>query len=136
MIKRDRSKYGNHKFTDSKGFKWDSEKEYYRWVMLEQAQKQGKITDLQRQVKFELLPPITEEVVIQLRTKTKTKSKTLQQPVIYIADFVYTKDGQTIVEDVKGSPRLLTKEYLLKKKMMRALKGVVIKEVYSATDAI
>ena len=131
-----RSKYGNRTFTDQRGFRWDSEKEYYRWVMLRQAEKQGLITSLQRQVVFTLLPAITEEQTVQLKTKTKTVTKTVQQPVTYRADFVYIKDGQQIVEDVKGSPRMLTPEYLLKKKMMRALLGIKIKEVYEPTDKI
>lgn len=131
-----RSKYGNRTFVDQRGFRWDSEKEYYRYVMLRQAEKQGLITSLQRQVVFTLLPAITEEQTVQLKTKTKTVTKTVQQPVTYRADFVYMKDGQQIVEDVKGSPRMLTKEYLLKKKMMRALLGIAIKEVYEPTDEI
>lgn len=131
-----RNKYGNRNFTDQQGNRWDSEKEYYRWVMLRQAEKQGKIQDLQRQVVFTLLPAVTEEQTVQLKTKTKTVTKTLQQPVTYRADFVYTKDGQQVIEDVKGSPRMLTPEYLLKKKMMRALLGIIIKEVYHEKDEI
>lgn len=131
-----RSKYGNRTFVDQRGFRWDSEKEYYRYVMLRQAEKQGLITSLQRQVVFTLLPAVTEEQTVQLKTKTKTVTKTVQQPVTYRADFVYTKDGQQIVEDVKGSPRMLTKEYLIKKKFMRGLFGIKIKEVYEPTDKI
>lgn len=131
-----RSKYGNRAFVDQGGIRWDSEKEFYRYVILRHAEAQGLITSLQRQVVFTLLPAITEEETVQLKTKTKTVTKTVQQPVTYRADFVYIKDGQQIVEDVKGSPRMLTPEYLLKKKMMRALLGIIIKEVYNATDKI
>lgn len=131
-----RNKYGNRNFTDQQGNRWDSEKEYYRWVMLRQAEKQGRIQDLQRQVVFTLLPALAEEQTVQLKTKTKTVTRTVQQPVTYRADFVYTKDGLQVVEDVKGSPRMLTPEYLLKKKMMRSLLGILIKEVYNATDEI
>lgn len=104
--------------------------------MLRHAEGEGRIQGLQRQVVFTLLPAVTEEQTVQLKTKTKTVTKTVQQPVTYRADFVYMKDGQQIVEDVKGSPRMLTPEYLLKKKMMRALLGIIIKEVYHATDPI
>lgn len=131
-----RNKYGNRTFVDQGGIRWDSEKEYYRWVMLRQAEKQGLITSLQRQVVFTLLPAVTEEQTVQLKTKTKTVTKTAQHPVTYRADFVYTKDGQQIVEDVKGSPRMLTKEYLIKKKFMRGLFGIKIKEVYHENDVI
>lgn len=131
-----RSKYGNRAFVDHRGIRWDSEKEFYRYVILRHAEAQGLITSLQRQVVFTLLPAITEEETVQLKTKTKTVTKTVQQPVTYRADFAYIKDGQQIVEDVKGSPRMLTPEYILKKKMMRALLGIIIKEVYNATDKI
>lgn len=130
------SKYGNHKFRDSQGHKWDSEKEYYRWIVLRQAEKQGKIADLQRQVTYELLPAITEVDVIQLKTKIKTKTRTVQKAVLYVADFVYTKNGVTVVEDVKGSVQTRTKEYLLKKKMMRSLRGIEVREVYEASERI
>lgn len=131
-----RNKYGNRNFTDQQGNRWDSEKEYYRWVTLRKAEKQGRIQDLQRQVVFTLLPAVTEEQTVQLKTKTKTVTKTVQQPVTYRADFVYLKDGQQVVEDVKGSPRMLTQEYLIKKKFMRGLLGIKIKEVYEPTDKI
>ena len=131
-----RNKYGNRTFVDQGGIRWDSEKEFYRYVMLRKAEADGRIQGLQRQVVYTLLPAITEEHTVQLKTKTKTVIKTVQQPVTYRADFVYTKDGQQIVEDVKGSPRMLTPEYLLKKKMMRALLGITIREIYHATDEI
>lgn len=131
-----RNKYGNRNFTDQQGNRWDSEKEYYRYVELRKAEADGRIQGLQRQVVFTLLPAVTEEQTVQLKTKTKTVTKTVQQPVTYRADFVYTKDGQRVIEDVKGSPRMLTPEYLLKKKMMRALLGITIREIYHATDEI
>ena len=76
------------------------------------------IHNLRLQVKYELLPAIYEEKEVQLKTKTKLVKKCIQQATNYIADFVYEKDGETFVIDVKG---IRTKEYLLKKKMMLAL---------------
>lgn len=131
-----RNKYGNRNFVDQQGIRWDSEKEYYRYVALRAAEADGRIQGLQRQVVFTLLSAVTEEQTVQLKTKTKTVTKTAQHPVTYRADFVYTKDGQQIVEDVKGSPRMLTKEYLIKKKFMRGLFGIKIKEVYHENDVI
>ena len=43
----------------------------------------------------------------------------------YFADFTYVKDGEFIVEDAKGKA---TKEYILKRKMMKAIHGVTILE--------
>lgn len=36
--------------------KYDSTKEYYRWLELQELERQGKISDLKRQVKFVLTP--------------------------------------------------------------------------------
>lgn len=51
------SKYGNRKITDpATGFVFDSKAEFIRWCELRIMERAGKITDLQRQVKYELIP--------------------------------------------------------------------------------
>ena len=82
------SKYKNKKVV-YKDMKFDSKKEYLRYLVLEDMQRKGEINGLQTQVPFVLVPPF------QLNGK---KYKGIK----YIADFVYKKDEQTIVEDVKG----------------------------------
>lgn len=129
------SKYKNKTF-EADNYKWDSKREYNRWLYLKDAESKGLITDLQRQVTFELLPAVTEEYVEHLKTKDKIKTRVLQRAVSYTCDFAYYKNGEYIVSDVKISPRLLPKEYILKKKMLFALKGIRITEVYNATDPI
>lgn len=84
------------------------------------------ISNLRLQVPFELIPAIYEDVTIQLKTKVKVKKKLVQRATTYVADFVYETMGKTIVEDTKG---FRTKEYELKKKMMRAFLGIEIKEI-------
>ena len=44
----------------------------------------------------------------------------------YIADFRYVRAGVTVVEDVKG---IRTREYELKKRLMRAVHGIEVEEV-------
>jgi hypothetical protein len=39
---------------------------------------------------------------------------------------VYLKDGQRVVEDTKG---MRTTDYIIKRKLMRYLKGIAIKEI-------
>ena len=102
------SKYGNIKTTTSDGITHDSIREANRWCELKLLERAGKITDLQRQVKFELLPKQDGE-----------------RAVYYIADFVYTEDGKQVVEDAKG---FRTKEYKLKKRMLLYFKGIKIRE--------
>ena len=48
-------KYHNKK-TTYKGMTFDSKKELNRYIELTQLEKRGKISDLQRQVKFVLIP--------------------------------------------------------------------------------
>jgi len=43
----------------------------------------------------------------------------------YVADFVYFENGEKVVEDVKG---FITPSYRLKKKLMKAIHGIIIKE--------
>ena len=118
-------KYHN-KRVEYQGKVFDSLKERRRYCELLLLQKQGIISDLRLQVPYELIPAIYEDVEKQLKTKVKVVSRCVQRAVTYVADFVYIQDGKTIVEDTKG---FRTKEYELKKKMMRALLGITIKEI-------
>lgn len=121
-----KSKYHNKK-VEYDGITFDSKKEKNRYVALKLLQQSGEISDLRLQVPFELIPAIYEDEIVRLKTKTKVVKKCVQKSVKYVADFVY-KDhhGYEIVEDSKG---LRTKEYVLKKKMMRAFFGIEIKDV-------
>ena len=125
MALRQYQKYKN-KRVEFDGLIFDSLKEKRRYCELQILQKQGIISDLRLQVPYELLPAIYEDITIQLKTKTKTKRKLVQRATTYVADFVYTRDGKEMVEDVKG---FRTKEYELKKKMMRSLLGIEIQEL-------
>jgi transcriptional antiterminator len=121
-----RSKYGNKKAKHD-GMIFDSRRERNRYIILSALQRAGEISDLRMQVTYELLPAIYEMEEKQLKTKVKMVQRCAQRAVHYIADFVYKdKEGNEVVEDTKG---MRTKEYLLKKKMMRALLGIQIKEV-------
>ncbi|VVE29414.1 hypothetical protein PEP31012_03589 [Pandoraea eparura] len=67
---------------------------------------------VRRQVRFEIAPP----VVIQGRKRPAR---------YYVADFVYQRSSEEVIEDVKGH---LTAEYRLKRHLMAA-KGLTITEV-------
>lgn len=110
------------------GISFDSKKEAKYWLVLKQRLDEGSISDLQLQVKYELVPAVYEDSVVHLKTKDKVIRKQVQRAIYYVADFVYVDNltGKTEVVDVKG---FRTKEYCLKKKMMRAFKGITIKEV-------
>lgn len=102
------NKYLNKKSVNN-GITFDSKKELERWKTLQILVSKNLIHSLQRQVTFFLLPK-----------NDKFNS------VRYIADFVYYKNGQKIIEDVKGYK---TKEYILKKKMMYHFHKILIQEI-------
>lgn len=122
-----RNKYGNKKVViDDITFASRKEAKYY--LYLKQRETDGEISDLRLQVPYELVPAIWAEEVKQLKTKTKIVRKCIQKAVHYVADFVYTDraTGEEVVVDTKG---FRTKEYILKRKMMLAFKGISITEV-------
>ena len=117
---------------------YDSKRERDRHIFLLNAEREGTISDIRRQVTFHLLPTQYETVEKQLKTKTKQVKVCVERAVDYIADFTYMKDGKLVVEDVKAaaSSRVLDKTYVLKRKMMLYFHGIKIKEVYKPTDKI
>lgn len=134
MIKKS-PKYGNKK-VEHQGQLFDSKREMQRYVVLKEAEGKGLISDLRTQVTFELIPAITEEYVEHLKTKDKIKTRVLQRAVTYKADFVYIKDGEEIVEDVKISKALIPKEFALKEKIFFWKYGKRIQLVFNASDPI
>lgn len=122
-----RNKYLNKK-TEIDGIVFDSRREAKYYLYLKNLLESDKIRDLQRQVPYELVPAVWEDKIVHLKTKDKTVRRQVQRPITYIADFVYVDctDNATKVIDCKG---FRTKEYMLKKKMMRAFKGIDIIEV-------
>ena len=121
------NKYHNTK-TEVDGIVFDSKKEAKYYLYLKQLEKEGKVSDVRRQVPYELVPAIWEDTVVHLKTKDKTVRRLVQRAINYVADFVYTDTltGTTQVVDAKG---LRLDTYKLKKKMMRAFHGIDIKEV-------
>jgi hypothetical protein len=136
-MRRSRNKYGNVPVTVD-GVRFDSKREYAIWKRLVKMEENGEISGLQRQVTFVLLPDIYEEYVIHLKTKDKVKTRVVQRAVTYTADFVYNKGDEVFVCDVKASKKsaALDKAYTLRKKMMRALLGIAIVEIYDETQAL
>lgn len=132
-----RAKYGNRK-VEYKGITFDSARERDRYIYLCDAQEKGLITDLRLQPKYVLLPAVYELVEVQLKTKTKKVSRCAQKAVEYRGDFEYVRasDGLLVVEDVKISPKMLPKEFVLKEKMFFFFKGIPIRKVYKPTEEI
>lgn len=136
IIKRKKgAKYHNKKIIYD-GIKFDSTKEGKRYLVLKQAEKDGRISNLELQVKFILIPSIKEEYVEHLKTKDKIKTRTLQLPITYTCDFRYMKGSEEVVEDTKISPKLIPPEYVLKEKLFFWKYGKKIRRVFNANEGI
>lgn len=124
------NKYHNRKTITSDGIVHDSQKEANRWCELKLLERAGKITDLKRQVEYELIPDQygTYERYGKNGNKLKDGIKLIERRCVYVADFVYTDlaTGQTVVEDTKG---VRTKEYIIKRKLMLAVHKIRVTEI-------
>lgn len=110
-----KSKYNNKKIDDFDSLR---EKKFYDELLLLQTAQDDdvRVIDIQRQVKFELIPEQYDE-----------NGNIIEKSCSYIADFVVTRaSGKVEVFDVKG---VRTSTYIIKRKLMLFLKGIQIIEV-------
>lgn len=126
------NKYYNVKTKASDGIVFDSLKEARRYEQLLLLQRAGEISNLKRQVPYELIPNqyITYERYSKTGKRLEDGKKLIERKVEYVADFVYTetKSGEVVVEDTK-SPATRTRDYIIKRKLMRHIHGIKIREV-------
>lgn len=104
-----KNKYGVSKKEDRTvdGIVFASKREAVRYCELKLIARCGQIQDLELQPEWKIV--INGQLVCK-----------------YVADFRYVENGETVVEDAKG---MATPVYKLKKKLMRAVHGITIKEV-------
>ena len=91
-----KNKY-NAKKVEYNGIKFDSQFELKCWIYLEQLVKEDKIKNLQRQVKFNLIP-----------------ANSVYRALNYVADFTFNVGDRYIVADAKG---LILPEFKIKQKI-------------------
>lgn len=94
------------------GQTFDSKHEAQRYADLLILQRAGVISNLRRQVPFEL-------------SQTRRINGVTIRGCSYVADFVYDQNGHTVVEDAKG---FKTEAYKIKRKWMAEKYGILIKE--------
>lgn len=102
-----KSKYGNKRVTRH-GIKFDSKREADRYTILLARQRNGDITNLERQVKIPLIGKAGP-----ILTPTGRQAH-------YIADFSYVDwsiGGVKVIEDAKGYP---TEVFKLKRAILKA----------------
>lgn len=130
-----KTKYRNKKITVD-GETFDSRKEYRRYTELKLMEQAGEVRNIQRQVKYVLIPAQRDPDTIGPRGGVK-KGKLIEREVSYIADFVYEiwlptyvgidiEGWWRVVEDTKG---VRTKDYVIKRKLMLWVHGIRIREI-------
>lgn len=102
--------------------RYASTKEYDRWLVLQQMQKEGKISDLQRQVVYELIPAKTEKVYV--------KDKVVNHWIVENKPFRTKKEAQAYCKSI----RLQTAAAICVKESTPVYKDVTIEHnaVYTA----
>lgn len=110
-----RGKYGNEKCAID-GMAFDSKAERKRWAELRLLLKAGYVSNVRRQVPFELIPA------------QRLANGRVLRACSYVADFVYRDEriGREVFEDVKGA---VTPEYRIKRKLMLWVHGIELVEV-------
>lgn len=104
-----RAKFGNEK-TDG----YASKREAKRAGELDLLVQAREISELQQQVRFELIPA------------QYVDGKCVERACTYTADFTYRNAaGELVVEDVKGYPN---DRWAIKRKLMRHVLGIVVLE--------
>ena len=107
-------KYHNKKVIYD-GYTFDSIKEKNYYIKLKLLEKAGKIKELELQKEFELQPSY------------KLNNKTIRK-ITYRADFTYktADDDRLHVIDVKGSKKIITEAFKIKKKLFEYKYGIEI----------
>lgn len=112
-----RRKYRNIP-TDVDGIRFDSRAEATRWAELNLLLKTGRIRNLQRQVRYVLVPA------------QKRPSGGVEREKAYVADFVFDElhgtAWRTVVEDVKGAEPAI---WGLKRALMLHVHGIEIRVI-------
>ena len=126
-------KYRNSKVVVD-GITFDSQKEARRYCELKLLQRAGKITDLQLQREFELIPAQYETYARYGKTGKRLQDgkRCIEKGCVYKADFCYMQDGKLVVEDTKGYRDPASAGYakfVIKRKLMLWRHGIKIKEV-------
>jgi hypothetical protein len=86
-------------------------------------------------VPFVIIPRLEHDENVQLKTKVKIKKVLDFIETKYVADFTYyDREGNFVVEDVKGSKATITPEFRLKQKLMLHVYGIKVRLIFKANE--
>lgn len=134
-IRKQGNKLRNKKVSVN-GILFDSKREASRYLELLMLERSGKISKLELQKEYELIPAQYEAFPRYGKKGQRLKDgrRCVEQAVKYVADFVYTdnESGQEVVEDAKGyrdPASAVYAKFVLKRKMMLFFRGIKVREV-------
>lgn len=114
---KQRRKYANQP-TDLAGMHFDSRAEARRWIDLQTLERAGEVRNIERQVRYVLVP------------RQQRPSGGVEREKAYIADFRYERRARdqwvSVVEDVKGAEPAV---WALKRALMLHVHGVEVQVV-------
>ena len=114
-------KYFSKKIRNEHG-EFDSKAEYERFLQLKQLEKEGIISCLRQQVRFEIIPMTPKKVEVKLKTKTKEVERVDERAKYYTADFTYlNSDGQYVISEVKSIGTQLARDYPLRRALIKRI---------------
>lgn len=128
-----KNKFGAKKVVTAEGT-FDSTHEYHRWCELKLLERAGKISDLKKQVPFELIQnqraESTEVYKAGPQKGLPKPGEIIEKACKYVADFVYyDEQGKLVVEDCKGYKKGAAYDlFVIKRKLMLSVHGIHIIE--------
>lgn len=118
-------RYANEAHPPAEVATFDSVHEYNVYQDLAARQRAGEISELSRQVVFELLP---NQYETSCNKRGKIVCKLRERKVIYTADFAYREGGRRVVVDAK-SKATRTRDYIIRRKLMLYIHNTKIVEM-------
>ena len=123
------SKYRAKPTYSADGILHPSKREAQRWDELRILGEAGEIYNLERQVKYTLIPAQYEtyERYGKRGQRLKDGRRLLERAITYTADFKYQNAlGEIVVEDAKG---MRVRDFPLRRKLMLWVYGIRVREV-------
>lgn len=84
-------------------------------------QAHGIISQLRRQVRFRIIPPLYGTRVTSSSRKTVVKPYLIDRAAYYTCDFLYREGGRIVIEDVKSKATARLADYGLRRKLVLRL---------------
>lgn len=100
------------------GQTFDSKEELKAYLMLKDMERRGEISQLHRQVSFEIIPQLLKKRILHLKTKDKTEWVVAVRQKVYTCDFLYREGDRIVILEVKNFFTKQARDYPLRRDLM------------------